>query len=65
MEATQQSDTRQAGYENVPEFGGPSSVGSQLKEDDALKEPRYRFDDVQQLLAPYYGFKKRCHQKTR
>ena len=63
MEATQQSDTRQAGYENVPEFGGPSSVGSQLKEDDAPKEPRYRFDYVQQLLAPYYGFKKHLHQQ--
>lgn len=63
-EVTQKSDTRQAGYENVPDFGGLSSGGSQLKEDDALKEPRYRFDYVQQLLAPYCGFKKRCHQKT-
>ena len=44
-----------AGCEDVPEFGGPTSVGTQLKEDDAPKQPLYRFDQLQQLLSPYYG----------
>ena len=53
--------SRQTGYEDVPEFGGPTSVGTQLKEDDVPKQPLYRFDQLQQLLSPYYGLKQRLH----
>ena len=53
----------QAGYEDVPEFGGPTSVGTQLKEDDAPKQPLYRFNQLQQLLSPYYGLKQQLQDQ--
>ena len=58
-----EESSRQAGYEDVPEFGGPTSVGTQLKEDDAPKQPLYRFDQLQQLLRPYYGLKQQLHDE--
>lgn len=47
--------SRQTGYEDVPEFGGPTNAGTQLRKGDAPKQPLYRFDQLQQLLSPYYG----------
>ncbi len=61
--ASTQAISSQAGYEDIPEFGGPTSVGTQLKEDDAPKQPLYRFDQLQQLLSPYYGLKKQVHDQ--
>ncbi|MCZ6785844.1 MAG: hypothetical protein O7E54_01640, partial [Planctomycetota bacterium] len=39
-----------SGYEDVPEFGGPNSVGVALKDDDALKAPFLRFPALNEWL---------------
>lgn len=36
----------QAGYEKLPEFGGPESVGTQLKQADEERDATYRFDGL-------------------
>jgi hypothetical protein len=49
-------DTERPRY-RVPEFGGPSSVGGELNEGDGLTDPIYRFDVIQRVLSPWFGFK--------
>lgn len=49
----------QAGYENLPEFGGPESVSGELKRNDEERESIYQFDNIQQWLEPYLGWKRR------
>jgi porin len=44
-------------YGDVPTFGGPSSVGAQIKSDDESKETTYRFEGFSKSLQPYYDFK--------
>ena len=45
--------------EKVPQFGGPSSTAGQLNEDAEPKEPVFRFTNLQETLAPYFGWKER------
>jgi porin len=54
--------TGRAGYEEVPQFGGPSSAGAQLEEDDRPKETVLRFDGIQRGLAPYFDWKARLQE---
>jgi len=58
----QEKQTGKAGYEEVPQFGGPSSAGAQLEEDDRPKESVLRFDGIQRGLAPYFDFKARLQE---
>lgn len=48
----------QSGYEDIAEFGGPESVGTRLKENDAERDSRYRFDGLQRTLGPYFDWKR-------
>jgi porin len=48
----------QSGYEDLPEFGGPESVTSELKRNDTERESVYQFDNAQRLLAPYFDWKR-------
>jgi porin len=50
----------QSGYAAVPEFGGPESVGTRLKENDQEREFVYQFDGLQRALGPYYDWKRRA-----
>jgi len=52
-----------SGFEDVPEFGGPSSVGSELKEGDALTDPQFRFPELQQFLQPWFDGKRKLHDE--
>jgi len=52
----------QAGYQAVPSFGGPSSVGAQLKVDSARGPTPYRFEPLTRALEPYYAFKDRLNE---
>ena len=52
---------RKSGYANVPGFGGPSSVGEELKEDD--REEGYRFDGLHTVLSPYFSWKEMIKEK--
>ena len=49
-------------YQNVPQFGGPTSVGGQLAE-DAVVVPQYRFQRLQNAFALWYGFKERLNDR--
>ena len=55
------ADENRSGYENDADFGGPSSTESQLEEDDQAGGAVFRFEWIEEKLAPYYGFKKRLH----
>jgi len=55
--------TIRAGYDDVPEFGGPGSVGATLKEDDRPTEPAMRFDGIKRGLSPYFDWKANLKSK--
>lgn len=48
-------------YGNIPQFGGPSSVGGQLAE-DASVVPDFRWQGLQDAFRPWYGFKERMNE---
>ncbi len=52
----------QSGYEDIAEFGGPESVGKQLKENDAERESIFEFDNLQSGLAAYFDWKRRVNE---
>ncbi len=58
-----ESQPLRTGYEDVPQFGGPTSVGGTLKEDDEAKETVFRFDGLQRHLEPYFDFKARMNEE--
>ena len=35
----QENSNTKSGFEDVPQFGGPSSVGGNLREDDEVRKP--------------------------
>lgn len=51
-----------AGYGDVTAFGGPSSVGAQIKTDDQRKKTPWRFKGFTRFLQPYYDFKDRTNK---
>jgi len=55
--------TIRAGYDDVPEFGGPGSVGATLKEDDKPAEPVMRFNSIKRGLSPYFDWKANLKSK--
>ena len=48
-------------YPDIPQFGGPSSVGGQLAE-DAATIPEFRWQRLQNAFGPWYGFKERLNE---
>jgi porin len=52
-------EVTQSGYEDLPEFGGPESVTSELKRNDADREAIYQFDGLQRNFAGYFDWKRR------
>ena len=56
-----QNHLHKSGYGDVPRFGGPSSVGGTLEEDDRAEG--YRFDGLQRGLKPYFDWKARINEK--
>ncbi len=58
LPATAQEDSRtKSGYEDVPQFGGPGSVGANLREDDEVKKPWFRIEGIDNALKPWFGWK--------
>lgn len=47
----------QAGYGDVPEFGGPEGVSGQLKTADQERESTFRWEAPERFLAPWYDWK--------
>jgi porin len=50
-------------FEDIPIFGGPSSVGAELKADNAKKDPYFRFDGIQRGLKPWFDTKNEMTEK--
>ncbi len=53
-----------SGYETVPQFGGPGSVGSILREDNELKYPLLRLKVLDDLFKPRFKFKNKVKEST-
>ena len=54
------SDARSI-YADIPQFGGPTSVGGQIAE-DAVVVPQWRLQGLQDHFEPWYRFKERLNQ---
>jgi len=59
--AQEEAKDYQSGYEDVPEFGGPESVTSQLKRNDETREGTYQFDTLQRAWSPYFDWKRQLN----
>jgi len=53
-----------SGYETVPQFGGPGSVGSMLREDNELKQPLLRLRVLDDIFKPWFEFKNKVKERT-
>jgi len=63
LQATAQEDLKtKSGYEDVPQFGGPSSAGAQLKEDNAVTVPLLRSPVIDRVLRPWFDWKGRLNK---
>lgn len=51
----QSTSNQKSGYQDTTTFGGPSSVGETLKDDDRLEG--YRFSGLGTVLSPYFAWK--------
>ncbi len=50
-------------YDDVPQFGGPSSTAGTLKEDSKKADPYYRSEGLQKGLDGWFGAKSRMQEK--
>ena len=55
--AAQEASQTQSGFEDVPRFGGPSSVGGTLQEDDEVRKPWFRLEGVDRAIQPWFDWK--------
>lgn len=55
--AAQEDSNTKSGYEDVPQFGGPSSVGGNLKEDDEVRKPWFRLEGIDNAIKPWFDWK--------
>ena len=56
------SDARSI-YTDIPQFGGPTSVGGQIAE-DAVIAPQWRLQGLQDHFEPWYRFKERLNDSA-
>lgn len=52
-----------SGYEDLPHFGGPGSVASDLRESDEVKSPRFRYPRIDQGIKPWFDWKRGINEK--
>ena len=50
-------------YPDIPQFGGPSSVGGQLAEDASIA-PQFRLQGLQDHFQPWFDFKSRVNEHS-
>ena len=60
--AAKEESTTKSDYEDVPQFGGPSSTGAQLEEDNAVTVPLLRFPAIDKALKPWFDWKGRLNK---
>ena len=52
----QEGDKTKSGYEDISQFGGRSSVGANLKEDDEIRKPLFRIEGINNALKPCFDW---------
>jgi porin len=63
LPATAQENLKtKSGHDHVPQFGGPSSTGAQLEEDNAVTVPLLRFPSIDKALKPWFDWKRRLNE---
>lgn len=63
-EASDDGASRKVGYHTSDRgFSGPTSVQSQIDEDDVLKDPVFRFPGIDESLKPWLDTKKRFNEE--
>jgi porin len=61
-ERPEESDRQtRSGYDDVPVFGGPGSVGADLREDDEIGKPWFRFEGIDGAFQPWFDWKGRLN----
>lgn len=50
-------------YSTVPQFGGSTSVGAQLKSNTKSKHTTFRFEGLSKSIQPYFDFKDRLNKQ--
>ena len=63
VQAEEQSRQSKSGFTGSAGFGGPTSVGKQLLEDDELKEPAFRFPGFYDFFSPWFAWKKKLNEQ--
>lgn len=58
-----ENDATKSGFEGTLSFGGPTSVGEQLREDDLNKEPAVRFPGFDAFFDPWFKTKRDLNKK--
>ena len=61
---SEDSPSRKAGYEQEQSFAGPGSTTEQLKEDDEVKAPAFRFESFDRALKPWFDWKAKLNEQT-
>ncbi|MDA8561615.1 carbohydrate porin [Gammaproteobacteria bacterium] len=49
------------GLQSTDDLGGPSSIPSQIMDNNSDKKPIFRYSQTDDLLAPWYSYKKRLN----
>ena len=57
------SSRYKTGYENIAQFGGPTSVTAELKKADEIREGMLRFPNVDKALEPWFDLKKQIKKR--
>jgi porin len=52
-----QQEGFQAGFGDVPQFGGPDGVSGQLRTADEVRESTFQWEGAEQLFQPWYDWK--------
>jgi porin len=55
--------TSQSGFEDIPEFGGPESVETRLRENDEKRESIFEWESLQESMASYFDWKRRVSEE--
>lgn len=50
-------------FADIPEFGGPSSIGADLRERDRVKDPWLTLDALDRTLEPWFGWKGELNER--
>lgn len=57
------NDGYTVGYSETPVFGGPNSPTGQLEEDDRIKNPVFRFPQIDALFQPWHDWRRNLNTR--